>query len=315
MKLEEDKEKSTPTTFTCEDLDKVCMTCCKYVCCIPCCEFVSDKCTHNKLCQGCLHSNCCNPGNKQKEIKVLNNSIPGAYRRSPMPQRRSKDSSLYPTSSTGKTQLVTADNASLHGNDSKTSSLRSKAESEEEEMNREDEQIRFSGQGRSRKASSHEKTISVIVEQPVSMSDHEEQPMYVKRTQMKVARSMDSVEFVELLNSDSDGEDSFHGNADLTEPGVRVSYHDVCMNGIKIIVTDYDYGKKCSDSISSESSIGSQIEHPQEVVQQVDNSTNNDYKQETDQFSEITAAKGDIFAPVIIETENVLIRNYRQTSV
>ncbi|XP_021350530.1 uncharacterized protein LOC110448560 [Mizuhopecten yessoensis] len=323
--IQEVKVTTTPVTYTCEDLDAVCLVCCRYLSCVPCCAFMCKKCSNSRICPKCLHSNCClaKDRNILKEMEVLENSIPGAYKKSSTPQKKGKDSHLYPKESTGKTHLVSTDNNSVYGNDSKTSSLRSKAESEEEEMNREDGHYRSSDKGK------NETTITAIIEHPPSVAlcgttdsvtiAHNEVPTSsgtatksIQYKTRKLARKMDSIEFDQLLDSDSENDHDqscYHGNK--ATPNVKVNYRDVCTNGVQIIVTDYDYGKKRTDSISSESSVDSrQMERNQEIVEQEkDSSSESADTPIEDQCSE------DMQRPVVMETRNILITNHRQTSV
>ncbi|XP_060074850.1 uncharacterized protein LOC132554543 [Ylistrum balloti] len=329
--LHEVKVTASPVTYTCDDLDQTCMVCCRYLSCVPCCAFICKKCSNSHYCPKCLHNNCCLARDRDilKEMEMLENSIPGAYRKSASPQKSSKDSHLYPKELTGKTCLVSADNN--HGNDSKTSSLRSKAESEEEEINREDGHYRYSCNAKT------ETTTTAIIEQPYSvdlcgatdsncMTNNKETNTehfktisndtinQVHQTKArKIARSMDSIEFDELFGSDSasinQGGRGYHG--DKVKSNVKVRYRDMCTNGMEIIVTDYDYGKKRSDSISSGSSVGSQsTEQNQEMGQQeMDSSTESEQTLGENQCDE------DMYKPIVVETRNILITNHRQTSV
>ncbi|XP_033747354.1 uncharacterized protein LOC117332519 [Pecten maximus] len=320
--IQEVKATASPVTYTCDDLDRVCMICCRYLSCVPCCGFICKKCSNSHYCPSCRHSNCClaKDGDILKEMEVLGSSIPGAYRKSSSPQKMSKDSHLYPKESTGKTCLVSPDNNSLHGNDSKTNSLRSKAESDEEEMNREDGHYKYSNRAKK------EITISAIIEQPNSIAScgslnsretecfnrttgNDKEDKFNQNKTRKLARSMDSIEFDEILDSDSDDLSGYFSNKATSN--IKVNYRDKCTNGMEIIVTDYDYGKKRTDSISSESSIENQeAEENQEIVEQeIHSSTESEDTPGDHQYND------DIYKPVVVEKRNILITNYRQTSV
>lgn len=326
--IQEVKVVATPKIYTCDDLDRVCLVCCTYLCCVPCTTYICKKCSNSPCCPRSFRNNCFLAKDRDilREMEVLENSIPGAYRKSSSPQKMSKDSHLYPKESTGKTCLVSPDNNSLHGNDSKTSSLRSKAESDEEEINREDGHYRYSN------PTKKEITISAVIEQPRSVglgnmctsnrtetiesinntTCNDTESKTTKKKTRKIAKKMDSIDFDELVASDSDSHDKsgYHGNK-AKRSQIKVSYRDVCTNGVEIIVTDYDYGKKRSDSISSESSIENLQNGGSEEIdeQEIYSSSESEDIPEDKQCSE------DMYKPVVIETRNILITNHRQTSV